>query len=113
LMASIRFAVPSRASSGRHLRRKSPCWKGNWLLDVYWEPSHSAREYWQGLPLPLCHPLCHLPRTIAHARQKKYSGRRLRPVVGTSIPCKVIHTYSRSSEMLWCNETAENVGILE
>jgi len=28
-------------------------------------------------------------RTIAHAHQKKYSGRHLRPVVGTSIPVKL------------------------
>jgi len=65
---------------------------------VYWGPSHfavannralAAREYWQGLGLPPYPPLCHLPRTIAHARQKKYAGRHLHPVVGTSIPAKL------------------------
>jgi hypothetical protein len=49
----------------------------------------AAREYWQGLPLPPYPPLCHLPKIIAHARQKKYAGRHLRRVVGASIPAKL------------------------
>ena len=50
-----------------------------------------------------------------HAHRKKYSGRHLRPVVGTSIPVKLstaTHEDQRP-EMLRRNETAENVGILE
>jgi hypothetical protein len=71
-----------------------------------------------GLPklgLSVCLPLCFQgPSAQAHFR-KKYSGRHLRPVVGTRIPVKLstgTHEAQRP-EMLRCNETTKNVGISE